>query len=804
MQVVAQKNIHALRCDSTIVIDGSLNEAIWNEAVKATDFIQSSPEVGIPSKYKTEIQTIYSENSVYFGITCYATSTDISKVLSQRDDLNSTIDYVAILLDTYNDDQNGFVFAITSRGVQYDGKVLTADWIGELNLAWYSNVKILEDRWVAELRIPYSAIRFPKVETQNWGINFIRYVASTRETSSWNAMRPDFQNDMAQCGNLIGISNIKPPLRLSFSPYVSGYLEHAPRNMNLENPWSYSVNGGLDIKYGVNEAFTIDMTLVPDFGQVQFDNQVLNLSPFEVRFNDYRPFFTEGTELFNKADLFYSRRIGGLPINYFNAYSGLDSTEIIQENPGSSQLYNAVKFSGRTKKGLGIGVFNAISGASHAIIKDTVSGKTRQVETNPLTNYNVVVFDQNLSNNSFINLTNTNVSRAGKTYDANVTSFFGKINTKTNAYYGSAKGVLSQLYFSDSVGLGHSLDAEFGKQTGQITYSVGYSEKSDTYDPNDLGFIYNNNNRQIYGIINYNIYQPVWKINRLWSSLSMTYNRLYLPNAFVSHTLTGSVGVTDKRFHTYGADIGYVPTYQHDYFEPRQVGYYFTKPRTGSFGAWVSTNYQKRFAFDAAINYSDYEGNEWNSLSLDLSPRWRINNLMFVVLSISQTWTNSELGYAVPNQSISPSNHIIFGRRNSNVTINTLNYTFTLTNRSGISFRLRHYWATVQYLDFYHLQKNGTLQAVNYTGADSQGNSLYNTNFNAFTIDFVYRWVFAPASELNFVWKNAIFQSNDTLGLTYFSNVEDLFRFGAINSLSLRVVYYFDTATLKRKGQKKG
>ncbi|NJE06863.1 hypothetical protein E3E36_12115, partial [Thermococcus sp. M36] len=136
-----------------------------------------------------------------------------------------------------------------------------------------------------------------------------------------------------QEGFLNSIENIKPPVRLSFSPYVSTYANHYPYNNSIQNNWSNSVNGGMDVKYGINQSFTLDMTLIPDFGQVQSDNQVLNLSPFEVKYNENRSFFTEGTELFNKGNLFYSRRIGGTPLHYNDVYNNLSATDTVTNNP---------------------------------------------------------------------------------------------------------------------------------------------------------------------------------------------------------------------------------------------------------------------------------------------------------------------------------------------------------------------------------------------------------------------------------------------------------------------------------------
>ncbi len=181
-------------------------------------------------------------------------------------------------------------------------------------------------------------------------------------------------------------------------------------NGKYETEWLAS--GGMDVKYGINESFTLDATLIPDFGQVVSDDVVNNLTPYEVKFDDYRPFFTEGTEIFNKAGLFYSRRIGAMPSGYDNIVDSADSDPNIEilKNPAKTQLYNAIKFSGRTKKKLGIGVFNAISAPMYATIRDKTTGEKTKIKTEPLANYNIIVLDQALKDSSYLTFTNTNVS----------------------------------------------------------------------------------------------------------------------------------------------------------------------------------------------------------------------------------------------------------------------------------------------------------------------------------------------------------------------------------------------------------
>jgi hypothetical protein len=300
---------------------------------------------------------------------------------------------------------------------------------------------VTDSAWIAEIRIPYSAFRFPKKEIQTWGVNFSRQIARLREESTWSPVNPDLENYLLESGDILGLKGIEPPLRLAFMPYLSSYLDRVP-DQNGDFGWNKSMNGGLDIKYGLNEAFTLDVTLVPDFGQVVFDQKVLNLSPFEVQFNENRQFFTEGTELFNKAGLFYSRRIGiQAPFSISNAQ--LSENEVLEKEPQPSQLYNASKISGRMKNGLGIGFFNAITAEQHGIALDTVTDLSRAVIVSPLTNYNVFVLDQNLKNNSSITFTNTNVCRAGDFYDANVSGLNFVFNSKNNNYFFNGRTALS-------------------------------------------------------------------------------------------------------------------------------------------------------------------------------------------------------------------------------------------------------------------------------------------------------------------------------------------------------------------------
>jgi hypothetical protein len=793
-----QKQLQAQFTTEKMSIDGILNESSWSSDAILSPFIQIKPEPGKPSKSLTRVQLLYDQDAVYFGFFCQDPPDSISNVLSLRDDYNPNCDIIGIFLDTYNDNQNGFYFGLTSRGVQLDAKIAANDYNDRLNLVWHSAVQIVENGWIAEIRIPYSALRFPQKEVQDWGVNFGRQIARNREEASWVAVNPDLENMLLESGDITNIKNISPPLRLALIPYVSAYADEV-RNEDGSKSLLRSFNGGMDIKYGVNEAFTLDLTLVPDFGQVVFDQQVLNLTPFEVQFNENRQFFTEGMELFNKAGIFYSRRIGIQAPNKVTQ-TLLKEDEYLENVPGSSQLYNASKLSGRNSNGLGIGVFNAVNAEQIATAVSTIDASKREVLISPLTNYNVLVFDQNLKNNSSITFTNTNVWRSGSFYDANVSAFNFNLNTKDNNYNINGKGILSAQLDQEAT-LGHNLNLNIQKQRGSFIAGLGYLEESDTYDPNDLGFNYNNNRRVFEASASYRDFTPKWKKLMKWSINANVFQAyLYEPNTFTSNMATLNFFTVSKKFNACGFSGGGNLQESKDYFEARTWGKVFTSPQFVFLNAWYSSNYQRKFAIDFGGNITEYLAHPWKQYAYNLNPRIRLSDAIFLIYSFEKELQFNSIGYAIPFASPAQTySGILFGQRNRNTTIQAISFDYILTNRMSLSLRLRHYRSTLTYQHFSLLQEDGSLELLEgFNGLTSEGKSAYDINYNAFTIDLVYRWVFFPGSELNIVWKNSVFASNEQVNAAYWQDLSYTLQTGALNSFSMKLIYWLDAQQLKK------
>lgn len=774
-------------------IDGLIDEAVWQEAEVHSDFVQSSPHPQGKLNQRTEVRFIYDNEAVYVAARMYESDPDsINNFLTERDWFGNA-DFFIVVFNTYQDGINGEGFAVTPAGVQIDIKYSYGDESSSWNAVWESATTIDEQGWVAEMKIPYSALRFPAVDKQIWGVNFGREIRRKRERSWWNFINPTVDGFLTQTGTLSGIENIEPPVRLFFFPYASSYVESNSASGGGE---AYSFNAGMDLKYGLSDAFTLDMTLIPDFGQTRFDNQVLNLSAFEVQFNENRQFFTEGVELFTKADLFYSRRVGGTPLNFSSIEDELSSTEEIEDNPGQSQLINATKISGRNKKGLGIGFFNAVENEEHAEIKDKETGQKRRIKTNPLTNYNVVVLDQVLRNNSFVTFTNTNVTRVGSARDANVSQLDFQLADKKNKYALIGSAGMSHLFEKNKTTDGLNWDLSFEKISGNLTYGLGHEQISDEYNPNDLGFLNINNLKSTSLFGSYANFNPK-KFNFWRHELDLGYDQLYQANEFVNFSTSWEMVYGLKSFHAFGLNAGAEPVRSNDFYETRTFEQFYRFPKNFWFGGFFSSDYSRPFAWDIRYQRREFDEAGRYNQSLFLSPRFRPNDQLFFVIGFTKNQNKNEMGFVnASNDSIT------FGRRLFTEHIGFINGSYIFNNKMALSLNLRHYWSTAVYNRFNLVDnENGALLDTDYQGFNEDGTSIHDRSFNAFNIDLGFSWRFAPGSDINIVWKNIILENGDPLERNYFKDLDYTLGSPQINSLSIKVLYFIDYLSLKKSSK---
>jgi len=797
--VLSQKSYTIIRTETPPEIDGNVSEAIWEKTDVATDFVTNSPVYGVPSKYHSEFRMCYDDNALYISGRLYDSAPDsVSYTLSQRDDFGNA-DWVAINIDPFANNITAFSFSVTSAGVEIDGlESANGSFDESWNTVWRSAVSKTDYGWSFEMKIPHSAYRFPNKDVQEWNINFARSVRRDRELSLWNPVDPQVFGGITQSGRLVGIEGVKSPLRLSITPYTTGYLENSYDVVEEKQTWKERVTGGLDLKYGLNDAFTLDMTLIPDFGQTISDQQVLNLGPFEVRFNENRPFFLEGTDLFQIGDVFYSRRIGGRPFNIDEVKNNLAEGEEIVRNPAAAPLINATKVSGRTKSGLGIGVFNAIEARSHATIIDSL-GNERKVETNPLTNYNVFVLSQNTRNNGTISFVNTNVTRDGGAADGNVSVAQTNMFSKNGKYQLFATTKLSSILGEEIVN-GHALSTSLNKVAGVWRYGVSYWEESDTYNPNDLGFLFNNNERGYAADISWNDYKGSKRFFRRTIRAEWWYTELYKPQLYQNSAFFFSIGgLHKKQFYTQ-LSMEVNPFGEVNHFESRVFGKELHFNKNIYFNYFISTDYSKRFALDVRAWVKDFLYTPQYGTNLFVSPRFRASDRLDIILESSIQNLQEDYGY-VRVEDDNFDDDIIIGVRDRLIVENVVRSRLVFSNRMGIDFRLRHYWQQVEYSNFRELIDEGNLVDSEYNPLNEEGISVHNTNYNAFTLDVNFRWIFIPGSELTIFYKNNIFQTKNRLEPSYFTTFETLFEQPQVNSISLRLLVFIDAMYLRRKNK---
>lgn len=805
------KSLCAIRIVEAPKIDGVLDDAAWENSEEASHFFEFNPNNGNLSEFKTSVQVTYSDNAIYVGARLYDPNpSGIKKELGIRDDDRKNADVFGFSIDTYNNGQNAFTFLVTAAGVQIDYFISNERFDYNWDAVWNSAVRIDDEGWIVEIEIPFYAIRFPQKKIQDWGLNFYRKVQRKREESFWNYVDNSVRGLVNQYGILRGIKDVEPPLRLSFLPYLTTVYDHNGET----NEGNLSLSGGMDLKYGINESFTLDLSLIPDFSQVRSDDQILNLSPFEVRFNENRPFFTENTDIFNRAGLFYSRRVGQTKGLAF--YKNKEET--IQIRPGNAPLINALKISGRNKKGTGIGIFNGLTNRTYAevTIPDSTLGYIVDIETgekkyngykteerlyDPLTNYNVLVIDQNLKNNSNIGIINTNVTRTNGVRDANVTGTEFQFNDKTNTFRVGGRGVVSAILKKDSeADIGYAYNINVAKISGKIQYGVGRSVETDNYNINDLGFLRAANELNHSANISYNIFKPSGILNSMRQRAGISYNQLYYPRNFTNMNMSMNGNFEFTNFWNTGYNITFKPKGEHDFFESRN-GTPFIKPWAWHSNMWLSTDSRKPIFF--SINGGKWFRSDWDQQDywIGAYSRLRINNKVSFSYNLNLNESHKDIGYVYVSKEVRQEKQIgsestLFGSRNVETTVNRVGFNYTFNNKMGFNVRVRHFWSKVDYNDFYKLKDNGTISDITYDGTSSSGSS-HNINYNAFNVDLDFSWQVAPGSFFTVFWKNAsLFQTADTQP-DFFQNLNNVVSEPHNNSLSFRLTYFIDYMTLK-------
>ena len=412
--------VHSVRATSAIVVDGALTDEVWLRAVPVTSFTQRDPEEGKPVSEATELRIAYDEAALYVGVRLLDREpARIARQLARRDQ-NAEADSFSLFLDAHHDHVTGATFSVSAAGVQRDATIYNDSWTDDSwDAVWESAVKIDDTGWVAEMRIPYSQLRFSRAAQLTFGINAMRYIQRKKE-EAWLVHVPKTESGLAsRMGHLDGLDGVAPRRTVELVPYAVTRAEYVePEDGDPFNDGARAFAGtGVDLKYRMTSSLSLDGTVNPDFGQVEVDPAVVNLTAFETFFEEKRPFFIEGANIFsnfgrggannfwgfNRAEplLFYSRRIGRAP-------QGSASGDFV-EQPTATTILGAAKVTGKTRRGWSVGMLDAVTGREWATaVTGDVSAET---EVEPLSNYMVGRAEKELGRRAAIGAIATAVNR---------------------------------------------------------------------------------------------------------------------------------------------------------------------------------------------------------------------------------------------------------------------------------------------------------------------------------------------------------------------------------------------------------
>lgn len=781
LSVFAQKkNVLAKNKAGHITIDGILNEEDWVKNTEtATDFIMFEPDNGkiISEDKKTEVKILYDNEAIYISAVLNDDEADkIQRELTKRD-VFGVADHFAVYINGFNDGQQDYRFYVSASGTQMDCLATEATEDYSWDAIWQSSVKITDSGWEVEMRIPYAAFRFPKSKKQNWGINFMREIKRKNQKYTWNHINTRIGSVLTQSGKLEGVENINPPTRLFLIPYISAYYQKDHFNSDK------TFKAGLDIKYGINDSFTLDAILVPDFGQTKFDNAILNLEPFEQKLNENRPFFTEGTNLFNIGNLFYSRRIGGAP----TGTPSLSANEEITNYPNNVDLINAVKISGRTKKGLGIGFLNAVTEKTYATINNTNTNSYRKEVIEPLTNYNLIVLDQRFRQNSSVSFINTNTTREGNFRDANVAGIIFDLNTKANTYNLSGDFKYSSINDINDYN-GYKTYLDFAKTSGKYRYNLSAKYISENYDVNDLGIIFYTNYHNVYANASYRILNP----NKYFN----TFNIEQEINIEIQNT-TGklqeswyktAIRATSLKNNYFEFSLIASPYENFDFYEARTAGKYIYIPKRIESYIAMESNKNNNLTVKISLFGIKYDEKRRSTYNTYISPKYRFNNKFSLAYAADYTHETNDIGWVAHENS-----DVIFAKRNTETFQNDFTGKYSINNKTTISLTARYYWSYSSNKNFLNLKNDGYLTPNNSFDTNK------NRNFNSWNLDLSYSWWFAPGSELSILYRNYSQEETNLVEKSLKRNIKTIFDANMTTIFSISLRYFIDYNTVKNK-----
>ncbi|MEX2604170.1 MAG: DUF5916 domain-containing protein [Gracilimonas sp.] len=847
--------------ESEILLDGMLNENVWDLAPLATEFTQRYPKDGKKASEKTEVRILYTDTYLFVGIMAYESALDSIKAPLFRRDGNEASDWVFVAFDSYNDKRTAFAFGVNPRGVQKD--ILLFDDTNDDELwdaVWEAKTQVTNEGWSAEMKIPLSQLRFSSNElTQMWGVNFQRSISRNGEESFW---APTPQNEtglVSKFGRLTGIQDLKKPRRVEVKPFISGDVTRIPES-NTSNPY-YSRNElagniGGDIKYGLTSDLTLTATINPDFGQVEADPAIINLTANESFFSERRPFFLEGNDIFRFGNTktfsrfgnpitFYSRRIGRSP----QGRPGIDAEYVDQ--PDFTTIATAVKISGKTQNGWSIGFLDAYTLKEDALYT-TPSGNEHSFAVEPATNYMVARTKKDFNSG------NTYVGGFASAVNRNIDGSYFEDFLRTSAYLGGVdfehnfnnrdwvtSGTISysvingskeaiQLaqtspvrYYnrvdSDELSVdtektslaGYATEMSIQKRGGEGHWltSLTYSDVSPGYETNDIGFQNRADYRSIHGGVIYRETDPKWVQNFeswLFKGNAWNYDGDNINNWYVFGGSVRFKNLWSLNFQNHISGKEYSDRIT-------RGGPVMEVPRGWRFNTNLNTNSNKMVSFHFGTNQrQDIAGEFDNAIWAGIT----VLPTTFIQLTISPEFIyQKDIDQFITrvedvNAANTYGNRYVFSdiRQRTLSTNIRLNWTFSPT--VSLQTYFRPFISSGEYTNFKEFSEPRTYNFDTYgtdIGSISETDGTYTVdpdgvgsspsfsfsdpdfNFRSVQGNAVFRWEYMPGSTLFLVWQQ---QRDDFVRMGNFNlnrDLDGLFSAKPTNVFLVKVTYWFGT-----------
>lgn len=839
------------RLQGEIIIDGLLDDNAWDQVDCGVDFIGHQPDYKAKPSQETQFKILYDEKFLYVGIRAFDTEPEkIVKRMSRRDGFEG--DFVEINIDSYNDKRTAFSFTASVSGVKSDQYISNNgdNWDDTWDPIWYLKTSIDNLGWVAEFKIPLSQLRFANKEEHVWGLQVTRRFFRNEERSTWQAIDPNAPGWVHLFGELRGIKGIKPQKQLEILPYVLASAEKYQEE--VDNPFrdsgkEYNGNVGVDAKVGLTSDITLDLTVNPDFGQVEADPSQVNLGAFELFFQERRPFFLEGNNVLNFGtsaginNLFYSRRIGRRPQGYLQD-DDIDHADI----PNQTRLLGAAKVTGKNAKGFSWGVLESITRREHADVVDTL-GNFRKEPIEPMTNYFATRFQQDIQGgktvfgaiftnvNRFNNSTNgmdllhNNAQSAGVDLDHNFKDrkyiltlkySMSRVEGTQGAIYNTQTSFQRSFQRTDNTYksvdstrtslLGTAGTIAFGKRSGDWRWMVGSNYRSPELELDDIGFL-----RQTDIINNW-----IWTRYRLNKLTPLFRNQSYsfyteqnLDFGGVVTSTGGNLNVRLQFKNFWRFNSGF-------FMEGNQVsnadlrgGPSIIYPGGKNWWYWIGTNDQKKFRF--SFNNWYYWGNQDYTRNMGLNFNVTIRPTDALRISVSPRFSQrrNDLQY-VTGLDVGDDSRYILGTVRQQTYSASVRFNYNITPNLTLEYWGQPFIASGEYSNFKHAHEPNSeryksrfrlynSEEIAFNNEDNvfevneQGGvhayEFSNPDFNIveYRSNFVVRWEYIPGSVLFLVWANNGSIYNQSTNNDFRNLSTELTNLDATNTFLIKYTYRF-------------